>query len=139
MAIYSSTEIRKVRLLIPDTNAIYGEGGDEYIFDDGDIALYIEMGNGNVKYAAGLAMVAVGNSEALIGKVIRNYETETDASKLQKEWRTAGLALIEEAKVEIEEGRDDFFIAAYRDDNDRHPEGLSHGSYRFPVPTGYNW
>jgi len=134
---YTEDELRSVRLNIPDTEEIYGDDEDAYIFEDSDIALFLDQGNGNTMWAAGLAMIAIGNSEALIGKVIRNYETETDASKLQKEWRTAGIEMIKLAKALVDEG-DGFFIVAYPDwDANRHPEGYTHGSYR--MPTGYQW
>ena len=135
---YTETEIRAVRLLIPDTEDVFGANGDEYIFPDEDIEIYLDRAQGNPEWAAGLAMVAIGNSEALLGKVIRNYETETDASKLQKEWRTSGLAMIEFGRSLVDGEGEGFFIIAYPQwDSTRHPEGYTHGSYRAPTP--YQW
>lgn len=95
-------EIRRVRILIPDTDAIYGELGDEYLFDDIAIDDFIFLGNGNLKWAAGLAKLAVGGSEALILKVIRNYETTTDGANLMRQWTIAGQRLIEQGQAEVD-------------------------------------
>ena len=136
---YSTEEIRAVRLNIPDVEPIYGAGGDEYLFEDPDIVIFLRQGHGNPMWAAGLAMIAVGNSEALIGKVIRNYETETDASKLQREWRTAGIELIKLGKSMIDDGDSDFLMVAFPQwGPSRHPEGMTHPGYR-GLPGSYQW
>lgn len=135
---YTEAQIRAVRLQIPDSEPVFGDASDKYMFEDADIAIFLDQGAGNAMYAAGLAMIAVGNSEALIGKVMRNYETETDASKLQKEWRTSGIELIKIAKALVDDDDAGFFIVAYPEwDAGRHPEGESHGSYRMPTP--FQW
>jgi hypothetical protein len=130
---YSAAIIRRVRLLIPDTEAVYGDAGDEYIFPDEDIELYLDEGYENVKCAAGLAKLSIGGSEALIGKVIRNYETETDASKLLKEWTAAGEKLYDRGLAEIADVAADegiFEIVFPEFGYERHPEGYTHGSYQ---------
>lgn len=133
-------EIRAVRLLIPDTDAVFGEAEDEYIFSDEDITIFLLLGKGNAMWAAGLASQAIGGSEALIGKVIRNYETETDGSKLAKEWLAKGTFLINEGRKEYAEEGESFFITAFPQWGiRRHPEGQSHGSYRGVAPTNYQW
>ena len=93
-------EIRRVRALIPDTDAIYGPGEDEYLFDDTAIEDFIFLGNGSLKWAAGLAKMAVGGSEALILKVIRNYETTTDGANLMRQWTISGQRLVEQGEAE---------------------------------------
>lgn len=93
-------DIRRVRVLIPDTDAIYGEAGDEYLFSDEEIEDFIYLGNDSLKWAAGLAKMAVGGSEALILKVIRNYETTTDGANLMRQWTIAGQRLVEQGEVE---------------------------------------
>jgi hypothetical protein len=134
---YTTDEIRAVRLNIPDAEAIYGEGENEYLFDDTDIAIFLDQASGNAMWAAGIAMIAVGNSEAMIGKVIRNYETETDASKLQREWRSAGVEMIKIGKLTADEGAGFFEVVYPEWGATRHPEGELHGSYRMPTP--YQW
>lgn len=135
----TATDIRAVRLLIPDTEAVFGENGDEHIFSDEDIEIYLSLGHDNAKWAAGLASQAIGGSEALIGKVIRNYETETDGSKLAKEWLAKGTFLVREGRLEVNEEAAGIFIVAFPDFSTRHPEGLSHGGYRGVAPTNYQW
>lgn len=93
-------EIRRVRVLIPDTDAIYGDTEDAFLFTDQEIEDFIYLGNENLKWAAGLAKMAVGGSEALILKVIRNYETTTDGANLMRQWTIAGQRLVEQGKEE---------------------------------------
>lgn len=140
MATYPSELIYAVRVMIPDAEAIYGPGENENLFEDKDIEAFLMVGKGNAMWAAGLAMIAVGNSEAMIGKVIRNYETETDASKLQREWRSAGSVLINAGRDEVAAGEESVFEIAFPEfDSARHPEGFTHGSYRGFFPGSYQW
>lgn len=137
---YETELVRSVRLLIPDTEAVFGDNGDAYIFSDEDIALYLTVGRGIPQWAAGLASLAIGGSEALIGKVIRNYETETDASKLMKEWTAKGKLLVEMGQLEYEAGTVGIFEIVYPDfdDGNRHAEGYTHPGYNVG-PYGYQW
>jgi len=138
MADYTPSKIRAVRLLIPDTEPIFGDAGDSYMFDEEDIVVFLDEGFGNAKWAAGLASYAVGGSEALIGKWIRNYETQTNGAALQKEWNAKGAQLVQQGKEEVAEDTVGFFEIAFPQwDATRHPEGYSHGSYRMPTP--YQW
>lgn len=98
----TAEDIRRVRLLIPDTDAIYGPAENEYLFTDQEIEDFIFLGNTNLKWAAGLAKIAVGGSEALILKVIRNYETTTDGANLMRQWTIAGQRLVEQGEKEWE-------------------------------------
>lgn len=137
---YSDDEITAVRVLIPDVEAIYGDAEDETLFTDAEISSMLTTAKGNTMWAAGLAMIAVGNSEALVGKVIRNYETETDASKLQREWRAAGVEMIKLGKTLSDEEGEGFFVVAFPEwGGTRHPEGESHGSYRGIMPGAWQW
>ena len=98
-----------VRTLIPDTDAIYGDGEDEYLFDDAQIENFLTVAGGSVLRAAGMAMIAVGNSEALISKVIKTQDLATDGSKLQDSWRLSGQALLARADKEDEKDALDYF------------------------------
>ena len=93
----TADDILDIRTLIPDTDAIYGAGEDENLFTDDEITRFYSLAGDNSLRAAGLAMIAVGNSEALIGKVIVTQDLETDASKLQDKWRQSGETLIKQA------------------------------------------
>lgn len=137
---YTESDIRAVRLMIPDTEPIFGDTGDKYMFEEADITIFLDQGQGNAKWAAGLASIAIGGSEALIGKWIRNYETQTNGGALMKEWTAKGKALIDEGKAEVEDGLVGIFEIAFPEwDSVRHPEGYSHGAYRGFMPTGYQW
>ena len=137
---YTTEEVRAVRLMIPDAEAVYGDNGDEYLFEDSDIKILLDVAQGNAMWAAGLAMVAVGNSEAMIGKVIRNYETETDASKLQREWRAAGDVLIKAGREEVANGDVGIFHIVHPEwGESRHPKGQTHFPVRGFMPGGYQW
>ena len=132
MAIDASI-IRRIRLLIPDTEPIFGDAEDEYIFSDEEIEDFYVEGFENTKCAAGLAMIAIGSSLAFQMRVIKNYETSTDGAKLFKEYVTAGNAMYDRGLQEIEdevEGGGMFEIAYPEFGYQRHPEGMSHGSYR---------
>lgn len=139
MADYSESKIRAVRLLIPDTDAIYGPSENEHMFEDADIQIFLDEGRGNAKWAAGLACMAVGGSEALILKWIRNYETQTNGAAVQDSWVKKGTQLIKDGREEVydDENVGIFEIAYPNWGPNRHPEGYSHGSYRMPTP--YQW
>lgn len=137
---YPAELVRAVRLMLPDTEAIYGDAGDQYMFEDSDIEIFLTQGYGNAKWAAGLASLAIGGSEALIGKWIRNYETQTNGAALQREWNVKGKMLIAEGRAEIDSDDVGIFDVAYPQwSNGRHPEGYTHGSYRGPIPSSYQW
>jgi hypothetical protein len=132
MAIDPNVE-RRIRNLIPDTDAIYGVDGGEYLFDAQSIEDFYEDGFENIKCAAGLAKMAVGGSEALILKVIKNYETTTNGATLMKEWVAAGEKLYDMGLNELadSDANEGIFEIVYPDFGPtRHPEGMSHGSYR---------
>lgn len=130
----------RVRLLIPDTDEIFGPEDNAYMFSDEDIDDFIFLGNNNLKWAAGLAKRTVGGSEAIIGKIIKNYETTTNGATLMKEWEAAGVALIAEAKAEIDAGTESFFDVVFTDEDVLgHAEGYMHGSYEIgPYGARYN-
>lgn len=138
---YTPNQIRAVRLLIPDTDAIYGVSENEYMFEDADIEIFLEQGHGNAKWAAGLAAMAVGGSEALVLKWIRNYETQTNGAAVQDSWVKKAAALIKEGRQEVDDDENVgiFEIAFPEWDGGRHPEGYSHGAYRGVMPTPFQW
>lgn len=141
MADYTARDLRAVRLLIPDTDAVYGPLENQYIFDDEDLEIYLDQGFGNAKWAAGLASQAIGGSEALLLKVIRNYETQTNGAQLQDSWLKKAAVLIKEGRQEVDDETNVgiFEVAFPQWNGNRHPEGESHGSYRGIVPSPYQW
>lgn len=135
---YSEDLVTAVRLLIPDNDAVYGDSGDETMFTDSEIRALLDQGKGNAKWAAGLASLAIGGSEALIQKWVRNYETQTNGPAVQREWTAKGKLLIEEGRAEVEDEGGGIFQVVHPDWNGRHPEGYTHGSYRMQ-PSSYQW
>lgn len=123
MASDAEIAVRRVRLLIPDKEAIFGDAENEYLFTDDDIADFLALGSGNVKWAAGLAKMTVGSSEALILKVIKNYETQTNGATLAREWLRMGQALIEEGKEESDAAGFSYFEIIFPEDEFEYPEG----------------
>lgn len=70
-----STDVGRVRLLIPDTQV------DDAVFDDGEIETFLELEVG-VKRAAALALETIATNEALVLKVLKRLDVQTDGAKL---------------------------------------------------------
>ena len=79
----------QVRLLIPDVVKLVDprdlQAEPEYIFSDDQIAGFLAIERGNVKRAAASAVDVIATDEALVLKVIKTDDKETDGSKLLKE------------------------------------------------------
>lgn len=67
-----------IRALIPDTDKVFGDNSDDYMFSDEDLNNYLAAGGNNTLRAAGYAVMAVASSEALISKKIREQDLQTD-------------------------------------------------------------
>lgn len=84
-------DILSARDLIPDDAAVFGENEDEYLFTDEQIGRVFDgVGKGSTLRTVGLLCITVGNSEALINKVIKTQDLTTDGSKLQDTWGKRG-------------------------------------------------
>jgi hypothetical protein len=121
--------LRRIRLLIPDGEPVFGPGENEYLFSDQDVEDLYEEGFQNVKCAAGLAKISIGSSEALLLKVVKNYETSTNGAQLLREWTVAGEALYDKGLAEIadEDANEGMFEIVFPDFGvTRHPEGATH-------------
>lgn len=96
-----STVIGQIRLLIPDveqlTDPANPSAAAEYIFDDHQIQAFAALYSNNVKRAAAQAKLVLATSEALISKVIRTDDLQTDGAKLGAELRAQAKSLQEEA------------------------------------------
>lgn len=79
----------QVRLLIPDVVKLVDprdlQAEPEYIFSDDQIAGFLAIERGNIKRAAASAVDVIATDEALVLKVIKTDDKETDGSKLLKE------------------------------------------------------
>jgi hypothetical protein len=96
-----ATAIGQVRLLIPDTDQLENPASPDadaaYIFDDHQIQAFLSLYSNNVKRAAAQAKLVLATSEALINKVIRTSDYNTDGAKLGAELREQAKALQQEA------------------------------------------
>lgn len=98
------TDVDVVRTLIPDTEAVFGDSGSETLFNDTDIGNFLLAGGNSVLRAAGLACLAIGTSEALISKVIRTQDLQTDGAKLSDAMvKKADLLFRRADKIELSE------------------------------------
>lgn len=105
-----STAIGQVRLLIPDTEQL----GDTpaYLFSDPQIQAFLSLYSNNVKRAAAQAKLVLATSEALINKVIKTYDFQTDGAKLGAELRAQAAELRAEAdRDDMDDASDTFLIA----------------------------
>lgn len=71
-----STDTGKVRLLVPDRNS------SEPVFQDNEISTFLDLEGGSIHRAAALALETVATDEALVLKVAKLLDTETDGAKL---------------------------------------------------------
>lgn len=96
-----ATAVGQVRLLIPDTDQLEDLSNPEaeasYIFDDHQVQALLVLYSDNVKRAAAQAKLVLATSEALINKVIRTSDYNTDGAKLGAELREQAKALQQEA------------------------------------------
>lgn len=70
-----SEDVGKVRLLVPDNNAA------DYVFEDEEITTFLMLETG-VKRAAALALETIASNEALVLKVIKLLDVQTDGAKV---------------------------------------------------------
>lgn len=105
-----TTVVGQIRLLIPDVeqlgNPADSSASAEYIFDDHQIQAFATLYSNNVKRAAAQAKLVLATSEALINKVIRTDDLQTDGAKLGAELRAQAAELNKQAD-------NDDFIDAY--------------------------
>jgi hypothetical protein len=101
MADAGFSETTQIRLLVSDTEPVFGDNSDEYIFTDDQInAIYGGVGKNSVLRTAGFLCNTVGNSEALILKVIQTQDLLTNGAQLQASWTKQGAAYIAMADAE---------------------------------------
>lgn len=110
-----STAVGQVRLLIPDVEQLDNPADPsataEYIFNDAQVQAFLSMNKDNVKRAAAQAKLTLATSEALINKVIRSYDFNTDGAKLGAELRAQAEQLQKDAdRDELYDSYDTFTI-----------------------------
>jgi hypothetical protein len=90
-------EIRIIRTLIPDTEAVFGPTDNATMFTDTEIADFFTAGRDSVLRAAGLANYAIATSEALISKKIKTQDLQTDGPAVADSLIKKGDALLKQA------------------------------------------
>lgn len=98
-----STSVRRVRLLIADTDPA------NRLFRVDEIQDFIDLEGGTVKLAAATALETIARSEVLISKVIKTQDLETDGAKVAAELRASAAALrlqVQTAEGDIDIGFD---------------------------------
>jgi hypothetical protein len=89
-----TTDVGKVRMLIPDRNAA------AYFFEDDELTALLAMEGGTVKLAAALALETMASDEAYVQKAIRIMDLSTNGP-------ATAAALMARAKVLREQADQD--------------------------------
>jgi hypothetical protein len=86
----TSTDVGKMRLLIPDTNPA------AHVFEDEELDACLGLEGGRVKRAAALALETMASNEAYTQKAIRLLDLSTDGPKVAAELRARAKSLREQ-------------------------------------------
>lgn len=105
----TEAQVRIVRTLIPDKEAIFGAAGDEYMFTDEDIEDFFTAGGGSVLRAAAHANQAIATSEALISKQIRTQDLQTNGAAVANSLLERARQLFQQADQEDARANAEFF------------------------------
>lgn len=109
-----TSDLGKVRALIPDVEKVdfTGEGIPTYIFSDAHLDSLLSMYEnrpsltGMIKRTAADALTAIAVSEALISKVIRTEDLQTDGAKVANALLGAARRLKDDADKDDEEAEE---------------------------------
>lgn len=117
--------VQNVRYLIPDIEQIDWDdtGESSYLFEDDHIQAFLDINRGRVKRAAADAVEAIATSEALISKVIKTEDLQTDGAKVAN-------ALLVRARQLRDSDRED--------ENREDAEFFTISNFR-PRPPNYGW
>lgn len=86
-----------IRTLIPDKEQVF-EG--DYLFSIEDIADFYTVAGGSALRAAAFAKIAIGDSEALISKVIKTQDLSTNGAQVAEAFRKSAETLLKRADEE---------------------------------------
>lgn len=110
-----TTDVGKVRSLIADTMQLDYDETDRprYRIPDNQIESFLEISEGKIYAAAASALISIAVNEALISKVIKTEDLQTDGAKLATELRLNARDLFNKQKEldDIDAGkRGDSFV-----------------------------
>lgn len=110
--VYYNTDIGLVRLLIPDTAPVtqgrLPDSAPAFIFTDEQIEGFLRLNSNNVKLAAADAIDTVATDEALISKVIKTEDLQTDGAKLLEAMRKRAVELRRSGLKELADSEYEF-------------------------------
>lgn len=98
------TDVGKLRALIPDSEQLPDENGNNaaYIFSDDHLNVYLGLNSGNIRLAAADALEVLGTTEGFILKVLINQDQQTDGAKLMAQYLARAKQLRERNAAELE-------------------------------------
>lgn len=71
-----TTDIGKMRAMIPDNNAA------AYVFEDEELTAFLAVEGDSLKRAAALGLETIASNEALVLKVVKLLDIQTDGAKV---------------------------------------------------------
>lgn len=95
-----ASDLDRVRLLIRDTDA------DHELFSDEEITSFLDLEDGNVRYAAAQALDTAASNQALILKITQVFDLKVDGVALAKSLREHAKTLREQADSESDDAFD---------------------------------
>lgn len=111
------TPVGQMRALIPDVeqlpNMVDPTKEPEYMFADDHLLSFLTLENNNVKRAAALACETLGTSEALVAKVIKTEDLQTDGAKVMGQFLARARQLRASADDDESEASDVFDVVPY--------------------------
>lgn len=109
MPIDYTGDLGKVRLLIPDTDE------NALLFTDDQITGFLAVEGGIVKRAAAAALETAASNEAIVSKVIRTQDLQTDGAKVSAELRARAAELRRQVNEDDPETSGGLDIIDFRD------------------------
>lgn len=87
MAIDYTTNVGRVRLLVPDTDE------DDLLFSDEQISAFLTVEGSSVRRAAAAVLETIASNEAMVSKKIRTLDLQTDGPAVAAELRARAKTL----------------------------------------------
>lgn len=111
MAYDPNTDAGRVRLLVTDTS----DDEDVRLFTNDEIDTFLALEGSNVFRAAALALETVAVDQALVLKVIRTLDVQTDGAKVADSLLKRAEKLRARADDDAADATDDFAVAEFAD------------------------
>jgi hypothetical protein len=108
---YYATAVGRVRLLAADTS----DDPNEVLLDDEQIEAILDIEGGNIRRAGALAIETIATDQALVLKVIRTLDLQTDGAKVAEVLLKRAALLRGQADDDADDPDDDFAIAEFAD------------------------